>query len=328
VTGAERVDEERVEEILSCLPDPMTDTAMPGVVEVFAPSRIDWDKFWSDDAERPDWLVEPFLARGRAHALYAAPKLGKSLLLLELSAALATGRAVLDQPAGPPMRVLYVDEEMTEDDVRDRLADLGYGADDDLDHLAYYLLPNLPPLDTAVGGAALVELATAHGADLVVIDTLGRVVAGPENEADTVRNFFRHTGSRLKAAGMTLIRLDHAGKDLERGQRGSSAKADDVDVVWNLSARDAHRLTLRATHRRMSWVPETVELERMADPLRHRRVLGSWPSGTATLAAILNDLSVPCDAGRPAARQALKDAGQTASNEVLGAALTYRRGQI
>lgn len=306
----------------------LDDTCPPAesTIDRFSTSRIDWGRFWTTQDET-DWLVEPFIARGRAHALYAPPKLGKSLLLLEMSAALATGRAALDQPAGPIIRVLYVDEEMTEDDVRERLVDLGYGDADDLEALAYYVLPALPPLDTREGGATLVELATAHRADLVVIDTLGRVVQGAENEADTIRSFYRHCGSRLKALGMTVVRLDHAGKDLERGQRGSSAKADDVDVVWFLTARDAGRLTLRATHRRMNWLPETIELERLTDPLRHRRVIGSWPAGTKALATVLDDLGLLPDAGRIAARTALKEAGHGARNETLAAALNYRRGQ-
>ena len=38
----------------------------------------------------------------------------------------------------------------------------------------------------------------------------------------------------LKEAGIALLRIDHAGKDLTRGQRGTSAKRDDVEVVWFL----------------------------------------------------------------------------------------------
>jgi hypothetical protein len=45
--------------------------------------------------------------------------------------------------------------EMTLDDVHERLGDLGYGPDDDLERRNYHLLPALPPLDHPEGGAAV-----------------------------------------------------------------------------------------------------------------------------------------------------------------------------
>lgn len=290
------------------------------------PSRVDWDELWANDPLETDWLLEPLVARGRSHALYAPPKAGKSLLILEAAAALATGRPWLDQLAGPPRSVLYLDMEMTRDDLRERLDDLGYGPDDDLSLLNYHLLPSLPPLDHAEGGQAVAELTASYAAELVVVDTLARVVRGPENEADTYRAFFRHTGAEVKRAGAALVRLDHAGKDPDRGQRGSSAKADDVDVVWRLTARDKAGLTLAATHRRMAWVPESVEIQRRTDPLHHVRATGSWPAGTAEVAERLEALGVgPEESRRAAVRRLREDGRGGARNDVVSAAQRYRR---
>jgi hypothetical protein len=38
----------------------------------------------------------------------------------------------------------------------------------------------------------------------------------------------------LKAEGITVLQLDHTGKDADKGQRGASAKRDNADVVWIL----------------------------------------------------------------------------------------------
>ena len=122
---------------------------------------------------------------------------------------------------------------------------MGYGPDDDLAHLHYALLPPLAPLDGRAGGDDVVARAAACEAELVVIDTFGRAVSGDENEADTVRAWYRLTGQRLKADGRAFLRIDHAGKDLERGQRGTSAKNDDVDIVWRLNRLDAGGFRLR-----------------------------------------------------------------------------------
>lgn len=286
---------------------------------------VDWSTFWDADRRGEDWLVEPLLPRGKSIATFSPAGSGKSLLSVDVCARAATGRKVLDQPVGEPLRVCYFDLEMNEDDLVERLGDMGYGPDDDLGRLFYYLLPNLPPLDTEAGGAEIRAIADHHDADLVVIDTTSRVLAGPENDADTIRDYHRHTGRGLKADGRTVWRLDHAGKDLERGQRGTSAKNDDVDIVWRLTDRDGSAIKLRATKRRLSWVPETLDLVRLEGPLRHERGQDSWPAGTADAAKLLDSLDIPLDQGRQVTRRALKDAGHPMSNVVLAAALRWRR---
>ncbi len=84
-----------------------------------------------------------------------------------------------------PVNVLYTDHEMTEDDVEERLLDFEYGPDTDLTHLAYSQFPVFPPLDTEAGGEALEAAIAVLGVELVVIDTLSKIVEGEENNSDT-----------------------------------------------------------------------------------------------------------------------------------------------
>lgn len=293
--------------------------------EALAPSLLALsDPNWWNADNGADWLLEPLIAAGRQTAIVAAPKVGKSLVMLEAAAALASGRAYLAKPASEPVSVVYCDLEMTGDDVRERLVDLGYGPGDDLgDHLHYYALPNLPPLDTAAGGSALVAVASHHRARLVVVDTMSRAIVGEENSADTLASFFRYSGGPLKAAGIALVRLDHSGHQNTDRARGSSAKAADVDVVFALTATD-NGLAFKRTHQRVGWIPERVALRRHVDPLRHELVDGGWPQGTAEVAALLDGLGVPLGASRRAAQAALKAGGQPRRSAVVGAALRYR----
>lgn len=301
-------------------------TPVTPVTDRLEASRVDWSSFWTRDRDGSDWLVEPLLPRGRGVALYAPSKTGKSLLSVHVSACVATGARCLDHPAGPPRHVLYLDLEMTADDLHERLEDMGYGPATNLEHLHYYVLPDLPPLDTPHGGQELVDLAAHHQAELVVIDTTTRGLSGNENDADTIRNFWRYTGSRLKAENRTMWRLDHAGKDLQQGQRGSSAKNDDVDVVWRMTALD-DGVRLKATHRRLGWVPETVDLVRLDEPLRHERASVSWPAGTKDVADLLDKLDAPVDLAARPARQLLLDAGHQRRMQTVCAALRWRREQ-
>jgi hypothetical protein len=287
---------------------------------------INWSTFWQRDPRGEEWAIEPIIPLGRSVSLYSPAKVGKSLLALDLVARAATGQRVLDRPAGAPLRCVYFDLEMTEDDLYERLADMGFGPESDLSNLFYYMLPNLPPLDTPEGGETIVEIAREHNADLVAIDTTSRVLKGAENDADTMRAFYVNTGLPLKADGRTVVRLDHAGKDVTRGQRGTSAKNDDVDLVWQLSLREGGGVRLHATHRRQTWIPEFVDLVRVGEPFRHELAEGaSVPAGTSQLVATMNSLGIPLDHGSTKVRAALRDAKVSASNEVIRAAIRERK---
>ena len=126
-------------------------------------------------------------------------------------------------------------------------------------------------MDTGPGGQRLLEEAIKVNAQLVVIDTLIRTVSGEENSADTIKNFSQYTAVPLKAAGIALLRIDHAGKDLTRGQRGTSAKRDDVDVVWLLKPKGGDlpgktMLTLRREAARVDWIQQDVDITRNEGP--------------------------------------------------------------
>lgn len=306
-------------------------------VEVFAHPLarylIDWDQFWTEESPGEDWLIRPLFARGRGHAVFAGAKTGKSWTVLAACAALATGRAFIGHQ-NPPATILYVDYEMTQDDVRERLESFGYGPGDDLSRLHYALLVSLPPLNTPEGGQALLEAAQAVGAELVVVDTIGRAVDGEENSNDVIRDFYTHTGKVLKREGITVVRLDHAGKNAEKGQRGGSAKNDDVDLVWRVGRTDGGQLW-SCTHQRMSWVPEKVSIDVAEDDdgiFEFRGEGPTWMAGTAALAAELDRAGVPADVSERTVRshhaaviEACKSAGLKTSNAVLRDAIKYRK---
>jgi hypothetical protein len=289
---------------------------------------VNWPAFWANDHTDAEWLAEPLIPAKRSVALFAPGGEGKSLLALWLVANLATGRDPFTGHTQPPLHVLYLDYEMTESDLSERLQDLGFGPDADLQHLHYALLPSLPGLDQPDGGRAVVRLAELCNASLIVIDTFGRAVHGDENDADTVRAWYRWTGLHLKAAGRAFLRTDHAGKDLTKGQRGSSGKNDDVDIVWQMTAKDAGAFTLTAKKRRMGWVPLTVEIRRNDDPLGYELVEErTWPVGTKECAQALDALDVDLEAGVRACAKMLREAGHKARQDLIRSAVKYRKAR-
>jgi KaiC/GvpD/RAD55 family RecA-like ATPase len=298
--------------------------AVEGPVDT-TPRLIDWAVLWADEG-RQEWLLEPLLPAGRLVSIYSAPGVGKSLLALQIAAAISHGTDILGTHTHQ-VPVLYLDYENVDLDVRDRLQDMEL-TPNDLQNLHYWSFPDLPPLDTPMGGMMLLTAAQEVKAGLVVIDTLSRCVQGEENEASTMLNLYRCTLMPLKAAGITVLRLDHTGKDESKGQRGTSAKSGDVDLVWRyteiipdqtyLLTNEKHRI--RITEKRLN-------IHRTEGPTTH--VVDTRTITAAKHDAILqalDDAGLPTNAGRDRARAVLTAAGIGCRNETLAAILRQRQG--
>lgn len=285
---------------------------LAAIAAQYAP--VDWVTAWRDQPDEIDWLFDPLLEVGTVNALFAKPGTGKSLLAQEIAFRLArSGRTVV-----------YVDDENRVADVVERFQAFG-ATPRDLANLRLYSFARLPPLDTPDGGLHLLALAATARADLVILDTTSRMVAGRENDSDTFISLYRNSLVPLKQRGTTVLRLDHPGKDEERGQRGSSAKDGDVDTIWRLSAL-AEGVTYRLdrTKSRSGHGEASAVLTRHENPLRHSWSLTQLPAVTG-LVKQLNDLNLPPKTGRPAAREALAAIGVKVSNRLLEQAIRQRK---
>jgi hypothetical protein len=231
---------------------------------------LNWDELWADQTEQ-EWIAEPILPARRLIAIYSAPKVGKSLLMLEIAAAVAAGFPLFGTQRTRQARVLYVDfENDPVGDVRERLRSMGYSPRD-LQDLCYLSFPSMSGLDSERGSQELLITAQAYGCEVVVIDTFSRAVDGKENENDTGIGFYRHTGLKLKQAGMSMVRLDHSGKVESKGPRGGSAKTGDVDATWHMKRIRDDLIELKCVDPPARFLLDRnhITLRREEDPLRH-----------------------------------------------------------
>jgi hypothetical protein len=247
-------------------PKGLSDKDVAEALDDGSPRPVDMAEFWGKPAEPIRYLIEPLLAEGEITRLYAQAKVGKSLLIQECAAALATGNAVLGQEV-EPLDVLYIDQENTQNNWKTNLTDMGYGPDDDWRRFHWYSLQAWPALDTKAGGAAVVAKVEQHGAQLVVLDTQSKFLEGEEDKQATQQAFYLHTLIPLKRLGVAVVIIDHAGNDPMK-PRGSSGKRDDVDTVWR-ATRFKNRLTLTRTHQRSPHAVDALVIDRLLDPLRH-----------------------------------------------------------
>lgn len=253
---------------------------------------LNWHDLWDDDTEE-EWLAEPLIPKRRLIALYSLPKVGKSLLMLEIAASIANGKSVFGYPAQPPTNVLYVDfENDPRGDIRSRLQAMGY-TPDALGNLHYLTFPTMAALDSKQGGDELLAAMHEYNDELAVIDTVSRAIAGEENDNDTWLAFYRHTGLQIKQAQKALVRLDHAGKDITKGQRGGSAKSGDVDAIWRLTRSTETRLDLECEAARFPITEKRITLRRAEGPLRHLATTDTYADKVAELFKLMSERGVP-----------------------------------
>jgi hypothetical protein len=281
--------------------------------------------------EHVEEILDGLILPGRWTAFAAPAKAGKTTLEMFLTVELSEGRDPFDGTPIDPVTVLYVDAEMGRLDLDERLRALGH---DPVNLTRWHATDMAPKLDTIPGGNALVCTAKALGAQIVVIDGLNGVVTGAEKDDSTWRALFECTIMPLKRIGIAIVTGDNLGKDKSLGPRGSSVKIDKPDAVI-LLARTEQGVKLTTQYRRTSaYAPEmmlSIDGTEGDQPITFRRTNTSWPPGTESVAALLDQLSIPVKNGRGRVRQALADhtkatgTAHPVRNEVLTAAISYRR---
>ncbi|MFD4740575.1 AAA family ATPase [Streptomyces virginiae] len=299
---------------------------------------LDWADFFATDFGKVELLPGRLMAPGQQIAIVGEGKAGKSLLVQEWLWRTATGQPFLGDRAHDPIPVLYIDAENGHADIQARLISYGAGPDR-MGLLTYASFPPIRPLDTVGGGQDLLRLVDQCGAQLVCLDTVSRFISGPENDADTWLALYRCSLLPLKRAGKSSVRLDHLGKDAERGARGSSAKTQDVDHVWELRAQGGGALTLKRTYTRTGIGPDRFAIVRQARqhgdtyaPGGTRHILMAWdtetpptPGSDEDIIQRLDAANVPADAGNRVVRQALQKLQISAGNEKIARIVRARQ---
>ncbi|MDX3070081.1 AAA family ATPase, partial [Streptomyces sp. ND04-05B] len=301
---------------------------------------LDWNPFFATNFGAVELLPGKLLAPGQQITIVGDGKAGKSLLVQEWLWRMATGQSFLGDRPQPSIPLLYVDAENGHQDIQERF--LSYGAGPGrMGLMTYASFPPIRPLDTAGGGADLMAMVRESGAQLVCLDTVSRFISGPENDADTWLSLYRHTLLPLKRAGIASVRLDHLGKDGERGARGSSAKTQDVDHVWELRAQGGGTLLLKRTHTRTGIGPDAFVLVRQAqkDGDRYRpgctrhvlmefdRIEQVAEGSVEWLVQKIDDLGLPNDAGNPRTIAALANAQIKIGKDKIAAAVRMRKNR-
>jgi hypothetical protein len=186
------------------------------------------DLLHGDIAEK-DWLLGRIMAAGSRTMLYGATGKGKTMVCMAMAMRVAAGQDFVHwQGSRRPRKVVYVDGDMSYDDMRRRVRGeyvrMGEGADISGFRLLNHEKVKLPKLDTPEGQRVVDAFIEEHGADLVVFDNMQSLLSGITTASwAQVLDWTKE----LTARGIAQLWQHHTGRD------GSHAYGD-VTREWGL----------------------------------------------------------------------------------------------
>lgn len=189
---------------------------------------IKLSKMLSAGSAPVNWLVHSLIAKEERVVICGEWSAYKSWILLHLGLHIAAGLPWMDNPVCRGS-VLYIDEEMHLDTLsrRLRLLSNGIGIDPgDCDSLPFYV--------TSREGFTVNEGAPhITGYDVVIVESLRRVLVGDENRACDIAQFWRNATRMFK--GATLLLSHHMNKPYA-GARSRDRASGSTDIMAGCDA--------------------------------------------------------------------------------------------
>lgn len=192
-----------------------------------------------------NFLVDGWLPAGTVTSLYGDGGLGKSLLALQLAAAVATGGMWCGRPVtrGKAMVVAAEDDR---DELHRRMAAIARATDSSLDEYGDLLALSLADRDATLaamdpkkGGVRstglykqIKQAVDAEKPALLVLDTLGNLFSGNENDRAQVTQFVALLRNLAVMHGTAVLLLAHPSKT---GM--ASGSGDSGSTGWNGTVR-------------------------------------------------------------------------------------------
>jgi len=197
-----------------------------------------------DDIELGDdpvWLIDGLLPASGFGIVFGPPKSGKSFLVTDALFNVALGRPWAGRETKQGAVVYITGEGVT--GFKRRLVAIRRHYEVEGRGVPFGMIPVAPDFGHATEDAGeLVELVREWLASVgnpplaaIVIDTLARAMKGAdENAAKDMSVFVDNCGILGDAFGCLILGVHHAGKNTDRGARGSNALDAAVDVMWSV----------------------------------------------------------------------------------------------
>ena len=190
--------------------------------------------FLNQTIEEPQRLLAPWLCKGDLWMVFSGPGIGKTFFALNVAFAVASGSKFLNWEATDPAKVLYVDGEMSQWDMQQRLKDIVSRArhrssgdvDAGLENFTGYAATSqslgklFPDLSDSEGRESLIK--KAEGMDLVVIDNLTTTMRSGDPDKAMDWTPMQDALVELRKQNTAVLLVHHTNKSGD--QTGTKAK--------------------------------------------------------------------------------------------------------
>jgi KaiC/GvpD/RAD55 family RecA-like ATPase len=187
-------------------------------------------------------LLAPWLPERGIGMVYAPRGIGKTFFALEVAMCVATGTPFLGWKPEQPQKVLYLDGEMSRNDLQDRMRKLERGRKGALKGQIGFVTPegqDGPCPDLSVPEWHRHLEPHVSKVKLIIVDNISTLCrTGSENDADSWQ-IAQQWAIQQKSAGRTVLFIHHAGKG--GAQRGTSKREDVMDTVIALKRPDDYQ---------------------------------------------------------------------------------------
>jgi len=200
--------------------------------------------FAGADAPPRSWLVPELIPDGTVTMLSGDGGVGKSLLAIQLGAAVAAGRSGWIGVSPEPGPVLYVSAEDDLDEIHRRLGDVVAGHGLALEELADFHIAPLAGKDAVLAAPdkrgvvtptalwrTIVEATASIRPKLVILDNLADIFAGNENARPEARQFIGMLRGLAIEHSLAVLVIAHpslSGLSSGTGTSGSTAWSNSV----------------------------------------------------------------------------------------------------
>lgn len=261
---------------------------------------LDAVTFISQELERKESVIEGGILPQNSIAIVGGiSKQGKSIFVLNMGIQMATAKPFLQFNIPEPQKVIYLQAEISEQSMQNRLRKMLMSIDYDIDPKMLFIVNQKGLKITNPRDLRLIdELIKRHQANVLILDPLYKFNTGDENKVNDMTRFFDNLDRLITDNNISIVVVHHFGKPQEGRLgatqfRGSSAITDYADSYLMLrrksgdESRNYMKLSFELRNERE---PETMILYRNPETLWYE-IIGIESNRTVTINDVVNILT-------------------------------------
>ena len=208
-----------------------------------------WE-LYNDDSPIPAPIIDDGILLDKTMLMIiGAPKNKKTFLAWNIAIALARGEGFACFKVKEEKRVLILSAEGGKFQMRDRLRTMITNPNENVLSNVSYSNKLIFDLNNEESFQHLIDQVQTEKPEVIILDPLIRFISEDENSSVKIGQVFQRLRTLIDDFDISLIIVDHTGKDPSKGARGSSVKRSEYDSAIYMHSKDNNsRLSFDMRH--------------------------------------------------------------------------------